>query len=215
MLYLGIDPSFTNTGVCILDTESKHIKFLAVKPPGTNENYKATLDRSAYVALNILQHIDVKKESKVIIEEPLVTSMMASRLGILSAIVVWSLAFMPTIKKMYSVIPNYVSNLNKNIAKRLGMNKKKTSQHVAHQVLDYFEKEKGYTVEIYNDIINKDGSVRKRVLSHDEAESLLILITLLRYDGFLNQNDMKELIKINPKFRKVQKIDQFKGKFEE
>lgn len=215
MIYLGIDPSFTKTGVCILDTENKSIKFVAVSPPGTNGDYKATLDRSAYIALNAIRHLDLHKDTRVIIEEPLVTSMMASRLGILSGVVVWSLAFMPNIEKMYSVIPNYVSNLNRNLSKKLGLSKKKTSQHVATKVLEYLEKEKGYEVEIYNDKTNKDGTMRSRVLSHDEAESFLILLTLLRYDGILDRQDINAMISINPKFKLVQEIKQFKGVFED
>ena len=214
MIYLGIDPSFTKTGVCILDTETKHIKFVAISPPGTNVNYKATLDRSAHVALNTIRHLDMKKDVRVVIEEPLVVSMMASRLGILSAIVVWSLAFIPSIKKMYSVVPNYVSNLNRKLAKELGLNKKKASQYTAAKALEYFEKEFGYTFEIHNDKVNKDGSMKSRVLSHDEAESFLILITLLRYDGLLNESHILQLCKINKKFKRIQEIHQFKGEID-
>lgn len=210
MIYLGIDPSFSGTGVTILDPDSKTIKFLAVKPPGTNDNYRMMLNRSAYVAVNVIRHLPLDREIRVVLEEPLLTSQRASTLGLLSASVVWSLAYLDSVKEMYSINPNYIRNLNRKIAKREGLSNKQTNKYVAGKVLDYFIERKGYSIEIYNDKTNKDGSMRKRNLTHDEADSLLLLIALLQDQGFLEPLDMRFLSAINRKFFMDSGIARFK-----
>lgn len=211
MIYVGIDPSFTKTGVCYLDTDSKKIKFVAVCPNGKNIDYKHTLDRSAFVAVSIIRHLDLNKDSIIILEEPLLSSMKASSLGILSGVVAWSLSFIPSVKTLFSIKPTYISRLNRPIAKKLSLTKKAASQHVASKVLEYLVASKGYEIELYTTIINKDGSLRKRNLSHDEAEAFLLLIALLQNRGFFNKEDMSKLADINSNFKKPVSIVKIKG----
>ena len=90
-----------------------------------------------------------------IVEEPLMSSFKASRLGILSGVVVWSLAFMPNIKKLYSVTPTYIARTNANIAKSQKLTKKQASLWVALEILDYMVS-KGWQVTILNNKYNKD-----------------------------------------------------------
>lgn len=211
MVYVGIDPSFTKTGVCILDTDLKQIKFAAISPPGTNSTYKLTLDRSAYVSLNVIRHFELRKQHAIIIEEPLLSSLKASSMGVLSGVLAWSLAFMPSIGNMYSITPQYISWLNGPIAKKERISKKNASRIVGHKVLDYLVEEKGYSVIVYNDKLDKDGEMKKRVISHDECEALLLLTALLRKEGFMSKEDMDQLYKININFRKTPKAYMFKG----
>jgi len=213
MVYVGIDPSFTKTGVCILDTELKQIKFVSISPPETNATYKLTLDRSAYISLNIIKHLDIKKQHAIILEEPLITSLKASSMGILSGVLAWSLIHMSNIDNMYSITPQYVSWLNSPIKKRNGISKKNASRLVGRAVLNFFIEELEYSVEIYNSKLIKTGKMKKRVISHDEYEALLLLTALLRHEGFMSKEDMNHLYKINTNFRKIPKAYMFKGDF--
>lgn len=197
MIYVGVDPSFTKTGVCYFDTETKHIMLNAIQAPGTNKTYKDAINRSGYVALNIIKPIDASKDVYVLIEEPLMSTFKASRLGILSGVVVWTLAFMPFIKKVYSITPTYIARTNKELAKQEGLNKKKASQFVALGMLEVLQKH-GYTFEVMNNKYNKDGSVKARKISHDESEALILTFTMLLRRKALEANILTELLNVNP-----------------
>lgn len=209
MIYLGIDPSYTNTGVVILDTDNKTIKFLGISPPGTNDSYGMMLNRSAYVSVNILRHLPLDKQIKSVMEEPLLTSQRASTLGVLSAGVSWSLAYVGSVTDMYSVNPRYVSSLVSPTAKKLGINKKQAGKYIVERLLEYYVERKGYTVIIHNDKTNKDGSMRKRVLSHDEADAFLLLTTLLRECGEVGDADMRYFGDHTRKFYNDPNINKF------
>jgi hypothetical protein len=215
MIYIGIDPSFTNTGVCYFDPDNKKIKFVGFKPKGTNDSYKDTLDRSAKVALTILKQSDLTEDTTVIIEEPLMKSMKASSLGILSGVVIWTLAFMPNIVNIYSINPRYISSVNSDIRKSLKMSKKDASRHVASEILSYLKEELDYSVEIYNDKTNKDGSTRQRVLSHDEAEAFIFVISLLIDLKFFNNQQLKKIVLTNKKLLGRKNITLIKGELSE
>lgn len=209
MIYLGIDPSFTKTGAVILDTESKKITFLAISPPGSNANYKMMINRSAFIAIEIIKHLSLNKDAKAVIEEPLVRSLKASALGILSATLSWSFVSIPSVKEMYSINPSYVSSLNSTVAKELSLSKKKASSYVAGKVVDHFMG-KGYEVIIHNNKTNRDGTMKKRVLSHDEAEAFILLLALMKLDGFLNTEDLEVMYTTNPKFAREVSLNRFK-----
>jgi hypothetical protein len=212
MVYLGIDPSFSKTGVCYFDDEEKTILFKAISPDGTNDSYKKALDRSGYIALHILNSINMKKEVYAIIEEPLMSTFKASRLGILSGVLVWSLAFMPSIKKIYSLTPTYISRTNKDIIKKLTINKKQASIHVVSAILEFLQTE-GYQVTIINDKVNKDGSMKARRLSHDEAESFILTLTLLIKRKVFNDEIINKIYEINPGLTLKANIILLKGEF--
>jgi hypothetical protein len=210
MIYVGLDPSFTKTGICYFNEEAKTITFNAISPDGTNDSYKAALDRSGYIVLEVLKQLDMHKDATFIIEEPLMSSFKASRLGILSGVIVWSLAFMPSIKYIWSVTPTYIARTNRNIVKVQGINKKQASIFVAGQVLEYV-KELGYTVNILNNKYNKDGSVKARKLSHDEAEAFILTLLLLTETGVINKDILAKMYEVNKEFLKRQKITLLKG----
>lgn len=211
MIYIGVDPSFTNTGVCYLDIDKKEIKFVAISPNGKNDHYVDILNRSANVALNIIRHSDLSKDVSVVIEEPLMVSQRASSLGMLSGIITWTMAFMPSIKEIYSLNPRHISGMNNHLKKRLGMTAKGVSRYLAAEILEYLVNEYNYSIDIYNDKTNKDGSMRKRVLSHDEAEAFLLLIALLIEKGFFNSKDMSKLASLNKKLKRKPNITLIKG----
>lgn len=209
MQYIGIDPSFSNTGVAYLDLDRKILKLLKIKPAGTNETYKDALERSASIALAILQNTNIKNEMRLIIEEPLVTSMKASRLGILSGVISFALSTIPTVTTMYSINPKHISALNKPIADRLGIDKKKASLHVANKIINYLQS-RGFDVIIINEKFNKRGGMKVRALTHDEAEALILLTIMLQEENLVDQNFLLNLVSINRGFAKQSSITKIK-----
>jgi hypothetical protein len=210
MLYVGIDPSFTKTGTCYLDTDKKTILFNAISPDGKNEDYIKTIERASYVSLEIIKRLTIRGQVKVILEEPLAMSMKASRLGILSGLLGFSLLLVPSIERIYTISPSYIARLNNPIAKRKGLSKKMASQYVVEKILSYMQESMGYKVIIHNDKLNKDGSQKKRKLSHDEAESFILLLRMLDEENFIDKDFKKELVSINRNFNKEQKLNLLK-----
>jgi hypothetical protein len=210
MLYVGIDPSFTKTGTCYLDTDKKTILFNAISPDGKNEDYIKTIERASYVSLEIIKRLSIRGQVKVILEEPLAMSMKASRLGILSGLLGLSLLLVPSIERIYTISPSYIARLNNPIAKRKGLSKKVASQYVVEKILSYMQESMGYKVIIHNDKLNKDGSQKKRKLSHDEAESFILLLRMLDEENFIDKDFKKELVSINRNFNKEQKLNLLK-----
>ena len=210
MIYIGIDPSFSSTGAAYLDTSLKQIKLVRIQPEGTNETYKDALFRSASIALSVLEHANIKEEIRLILEEPLMTSLKASRLGLLSGVLAFSLASIPTIKTMYSVNPNYISSLNKSIVERKGIDKKKASSFVAEKILEYLESI-GFSIIVYNEKKDKRGNMKQRKMSHDEAEALILLVTMLRAENLVDSNFLLKLVSINRGFAKEANVIKFKG----
>ena len=210
MLYVGIDPSFTKTGTCYLDTDKKTILFNAISPDGKNEDYIKTIERASYVSLEIIKRLSIRGQVKVILEEPLAMSMKASRLGILSGLLGLSLLLVPSIERIYTISPSYIARLNNPIAKRKGLSKKMASQYVVEKILSYMQESMGYEIIIHNDKLNKDGSQKKRKLSHDEAESFILLLRMLDEENFIDKDFQKELVSINRNFNKEQKLNLLK-----
>jgi len=210
MIYLGIDPSFTKTGAVYIDTEERTIKFVCVSPPGSNVNYKMMINRSAFISIELIEHLCLNKDTKLVIEEPLVRSLKASTLGILSATTAWAFVSIASVKEMYSINPSYVNSLHTVLAKQLNLGKKQTSKYVAGEIVKYFEESKGYKVIVHNDKKLRDGTMKKRVLSHDEAEAFILALTLMRLDNSLSTEDLGAIYTINPKFARVVSLNRFK-----
>lgn len=201
-LVFGLDPSFSNSGLCIIDIEGRGIYFFSIKPPGKNEDYETSLKRSEYIVkeivgkfylLNIGFNICTDDYITVLIyEEPLITSQKASRLGLLSATIYSffastlykELEFIDEAKDFFSEVyiipPNYVSNLCRPIRKKYSLNKKAASRKVAEDILEYLVTEKSFEVYIHNDKLNKDGLMKKRKLTHDECEAFLMALGYIR-----------------------------------
>lgn len=201
-LIFGLDPSFSNSGLCIVDIEGKGIYFFPIKPPGKNDNYETSLKRSEYIVKEIVGKFYLLEDkfnicsneykTVLIYEEPLITSQKASRLGLLSAtiysffasILYKELGFIDEAKDFFSEVyiipPNYVSNLCRPVRKKYGLNKKSASRKVAEDILEYLVTRKNFEVYIHNDKLNKDGSMKKRKLTHDEGEAFLMALGYIR-----------------------------------
>jgi hypothetical protein len=95
------------------------------------------------------------------------------------------------------------------------MSKKDASRHVASEILSYLKEELDYSVEIYNDKTNKDGSTRQRVLSHDEAEAFIFVISLLIDLKFFNNQQLKKIVLTNKKLLGRKNITLIKGELSE
>ena len=200
--FVGIDPSYSKTGVCRIDVEAKEIVFTSISPKGTNKTYADAVHRALYIADNIIKFVDADSDISYVLEEPLVMSQMASRLGILSGVIITTLkkSIHPH-NKIYTVNPVGITQLNSALANREKLTKKQLSMKIATDILEYLESE-GFNIKITALKYNKDGSSRKRKLSHDEAEALLLTLLLIHK---LECEDFKkyweEIYKINKGFR--------------
>lgn len=206
MVYIGVDPSYTKTGVCCVDTTNKKIVFKSLSPKGTNKDYKEAVVRSEFVADSINEIINKYGRPKVIIEEPLNSSFKASRLGILSGVIVRSLTVNENVVEVLSIPPSYVYSINRPIIKEESLNKKKASVALAKEIIKYF-KGNGYSIET-------DGGTKKNrkraVISHDEAEAFIIACSIIE------EKDIKEsLNKINIGFSSEPKILKIRGELNE
>lgn len=195
MVYIGIDPSYTRTGVTYVDPETKNIVFVAVSPKGTNQTYSDAVLRAQYISETILLYFPDHNKT-VMLEEPLITSQMSSRLGILSGVIATTLRHSNKITDIYTINPNAVSNTNRRVKGYTSKTRKSVSREQCLKYLEVFESF-GYTTTIYSDKFNKDGSMKKRVLSTDEAESFIMSILLMRHLQVLPQELVKKLIEVN------------------
>lgn len=199
MKYIALDPSFSKSGLCILDTVDKTILFKPIVPPGKNDTFKDAIGRSTYIALEVLKELDLSSRYKAIIEEPMVSSMKASRLGLLSGVVTTTFLYIPHITHIYTINPIAITSLNSAAPNKAKLNKKQLSSSIALAILEHFE-QLGYTITLWTDKYNKDGSPKKRKLSHDEAESFLMMLLLLKKDKQLPYETWVEIYKINKGF---------------
>lgn len=193
--FLGIDPSYSKTGIALVNTINKEIKTVAISPPGTNKTYNDSIERAEYVVNEILAH-NYTDDMNVIMEEPLLTSQMASRLGILSGIIATTLKNNNNITNIKTVAPNVVAATNRKVKGYTSKTKKRISSEKAHEYLEVFIKH-GYTVEVYNDKLKADGTPRARKMSPDEAESLIMVILLLKEYKYVSDDLINDLIKVN------------------
>lgn len=211
MVYLGVDPSFSGTGIVLYDPAGKQIHFYKSKPPGTNANYQLLLSRSALIAFDLVRALyDYHEDVITVIEEPLLTTQKAASMGVLSASLTWTLAYHPQVLEMYSVNPSYVGVVGRAMMKITGLNKKQAIKHAVLQILEYFTKVKGYDIIIHNDKLNNDGTPKARQLSTDEADSFVLMLVLLAHKGVLNPDDMSFLKSIHRNFYYKAKINQYK-----
>lgn len=199
MKYLALDPSFSKSGLCVFDVENKKVLFKPIVPPGKNATFKEAIGRSTYVALEVLKELDLSKTYKLILEEPMVSSMMASRLGLLSGVVTTTFLYIPHITHIYTINPITITSLNSAADNKAKLNKKQLSLSIAMSILEHLEST-GYDVTLWTDKHTKDGSPKKRKLSHDEAESFLMVLLLLKQDNQLPYETWVEIYKINKGF---------------
>jgi len=199
--YISIDPSYSRTGVCVYVPSKKKFIFKAISPEGTNETYPKAILRADNIAEEVLKVLSGYNEVNVIIEEPMVTSLMASRLGILSGVLAKTLFSYSNVKQISTVNPNTLRSLNSALPEKVkkGLNPKELSRHTADNILDFLT-ENNYTVEILNDKLKKDGTPKVRKVSHDELEAFLLLILLLKESNELNQNEWLGILNVNKGF---------------
>lgn len=212
MLYVGIDPSYSKTGIVYLDTETKQFIFKAVVPAGSNDSYLASLERSAIIVRTLIRDITyMNKVTSVIMEEPMMTSQMASRLGILSGILVFSLFMIPNIREVHSLNPVVVASMNKYLPYKKEFGKKQLSSKVASLLLDYLVSEEGYSIQVFNEKTKKDGSMKERKMSHDEAEAFLILMRLLMHKNYFESRVCSKLYKIHKGLSKAYQVNELRS----
>ena len=78
MKYMAIDPSFSRTGLCILDTDTKTIFLKPISPPGSNKTFNDTVNRGMYIAEQIIKEISHLHNITMLIEEPMISSISIS-----------------------------------------------------------------------------------------------------------------------------------------
>lgn len=204
MVYLGIDPSYTNTGVSLVDIVNKKIEFYKISPVGINSTYTDAVNRALFIA-TFITNILHNNATEILLEEPLISSLMASRLGILSGVLTTTFYNTTNIKSLSVLRPNYVSNINRPIVKEYSLSKKQASVFSVTKILDKLI-EAGFEVCIHNDKCKKDGTPKERKLSHDEAEAFIIVLVLLRERELLSKELLDFMIEFNIKFKKEQNI---------
>lgn len=189
MLYLGIDPSFTKTGLCLLDTTSKKIVVDFVSPSGTNDDYREIVRRMSSIRDGIDDIVGRHccggiDNMCAVIEEPLSSSMKASRLGMLSGFLIANMIPDQRLGNIYTVDPAYIAWLVRPYAKKHKIGNKKTaSRVVANLIINYLGNEFGYSLSILNSKLDKKGNPKKRIMSHDEGEAFILVFTMMRHMG--------------------------------
>ncbi len=181
MKYMAIDPSFSRTGLCILDTDTKTIFLKPISPPGSNKTFNDTVNRGMYIAEQIIKEISHLHNITMLIEEPMISSIKASSLGVLSGILTTTLTQHPSIKTVYTVNPNTIRQLNSALSDKKGLSKKQISFLSAEVLFAIFEQE-GYTISLWT------NTPRKRKFCHDEAEAFMLCILLLLKDNVLSDS---------------------------
>ena len=186
MKYMAIDPSFTRTGLCILDTDTKTIFLKPISPPGSNKTFNDTINRGMYIATEITKELSDLHNITMLIEEPMISSIKASSLGVLSGVLTTTLTQHPSISTIYTVNPNTIRQLNSALPNKQGLSKKQISSLSAELLLARFEQE-GYTITLWTD------KPRKRKLCHDEAEAFMLAILLLIQDKILTPEFLQSI----------------------
>lgn len=208
MVYVGIDPSYTKTGVAYIDLEDKYIVFNAITPEGRNDSYVDMIKR-AMIIKRELNKFTENEPTKVMIEEPLIISQRASSLGILSGVLASELTQDSDVETIHTLNPNAVNNTNRNIKGYTSKTRKKISQQIVLEYLKVFEEE-GYKVVVYNDKTNNDGSMKKRIVSSDEAEAFIMALILIRHLGVIPQELNNKLVVVNRGLNANSAINQLK-----
>ena len=98
-----------------------------------------------------------------------------------------------------------ISNRNKDI------DKKKISQLVVIKILEYLQT-KGYRVIVLNKKYKKDGSMKPRVITHDESEAFLILLELVKEKKILPADVWIGILSINRGLAKQYQINLLKNR---
>ncbi len=226
--YIGIDPSFTKTGLAIINIEDKIINFYTLSPKGTNDVYRDFIMRSLYIVDSIHEHtssrlrnelklgtVNIKENNDpikkvVVYEEPAYSSMRASSLGILSGVIGYSFYVDDNTDTVYTINANVINSMNKSISKRTGLNKKQTSKQIALDIIDIF-KAHDYNIVIDNE--NKKtrtGKLRVRELSPDEAEAFLMILHYLIKFNILDDKLKQEILKVNRNLNGTYSINELK-----
>lgn len=202
--FVGIDPSYSKTGVCMLNLEEKTVLFKSISPEGTNKTYRDAIERASYIAFNITTFVIENKNSAhdevhYVLEEPMVTSMMASRLGILSGVIASRLLEVISDGDIHTINPVGITQLNSVAPNKDKLNKKQLSLKIANDILSYLESV-GFKIHITPNKYNKDGTPKKRKLSHDESEALLLALLLVHHKEQLEYEHWKQIYIINKGF---------------
>lgn len=206
-VYIGIDPSYSKTGLTIWNESIKHIDFFYISPEGSNDTYKDKICRALYIYKKIAYYAyEAKQNTYMIIEEPLITSMKSSALSILSGVLSSNLITNNIAKEIYTINPSVVSSVNKNVPGRTKKNRKQISLQVALLIIDYLSTI-GYTYTIHNDKTNKDGTMKQRKLTPDEAESFIMTILLLKSLNALSSETESGISKLQRGLNKTYQIN--------
>lgn len=181
MKYIGIDPSYSKTGYCVIDYINKTITVDAITPEGKNDTYK----NAVYRALEIIRSLELDALSNndlhIIFEEPMVTSLKASRLGILSGVLAAELIRHKDkhIKeyRVSTINPVVLTQLKSTYPNKEKLNKKQLSYIIATKIIEILTNDLGYT-HIIKAELTKKGIPKKRKMSHDEAEAFLMALVI-------------------------------------
>lgn len=193
MILIGLDPSFTRTGIAVLNTDSKKI-FLrtcgcAITSNGEKKDFKHVLNAS----LGVIHQIDEElkeiarddnyswsyKDAFMVCEEPLPLSLMSAALYCLDSLLI---NYFSTFVQIHTFNVSFLKHLKKQMGyDDKNGNGKKNSVELARKYIDLLIK-KGWAIDCDNN------------LCHDCAEAFLYFIVLATNEKGCCFGTRKELI---------------------
>ena len=188
---VSLDPSFTRTGICIIDLESKHLMFYTASHKIGEKRFENVVHAAQSIASQIQAIIkeNCGNEYALISEEPLPNSSMSSALYSLDTLIYYT--FEDHIKCTYNPAT---------LRSRIHGHKydKNDSRNLADRYIEVLNK-KGYN------IISEMGTKKK--LCHDSAEAFLYAHLYLhdsKHHDFQFNND-EEIKKYKERMKELKK----------
>ena len=185
MLFAGLDPSYSRTGVSIYDTEKNYLKLDAVsKIESTDKTYQMMFKRMNLFSDRVLECLYSEGDLDTLIsEEPLPTSQFSSGLYALDSII-FNKVINRGINKIYNLHPTYLK-----FVKEAKKSIKSESVILGKEIIKSLED---------NGIEIRQTSSR---LNNDTAESLIFLFRLLtKYRILLPSGKRVSDLIIRPRF---------------
>lgn len=178
MILMGIDPSFTRTGLSIYNTETKELFITKiVNELPKNKSFQNLFNVASSISENILKIIEDYDVDFIISEVPPPQGSFSSGLFGLDMVILYSIRSL--VKEIYTVPPTYLAHIH---GKR-GY-KKSDSSELGKRLIPLLT-----------------DKVHKRY-THDEYESLIFLCRLVYIKGFIQD----ELLSIKPNYKNSKEI---------
>ena len=181
MILLGIDASFSRTGLCHIDVDNKRITIGRIQGKIGDKTFQNIINLSTSHTIQLANFINTNgKPNYVIAEEPFNGGEFSSGLHALDATFMFYLRTCKLVKEIYNLHPSYLTHLHGRGYKG------STSVKLAQKIIQCFI-ENGYT---FNTSLGK--------VCHDEAEAI-IFCTRLFIIKTMDSVFINRLLEVNSK----------------